>query len=98
MAKPDASRNDTRYILTDTAQRAHSAQIRAELETHIAEFLARGGKIEQVELSIGPEKEIPFRISNANLLIKKDKQDWKDHAVKTASYNFNPSPLQRGIK
>ena len=80
MAKPDTRSSEMRYILTDTAQRAHSAQIRAELETHIAEFLARGGKIEQVEIGIGPEKDLPFRISNVDLL-KKDKQAWKDHSV-----------------
>ena len=49
MAKPDTRSSEMRYILTDTHKRAASETIRAELDGHIAEFLAKGGEIIQVE-------------------------------------------------
>ena len=87
MAKPDIRSNDMRYILTDTHKRAASAVIREELADHVAAFLAKGGQIQQVEsgicvIGIGPEKDLPFRITNQDLVKKnKDKQAWKDHSA-----------------
>jgi len=82
MAKPEIRSSEMRYILTDTHKRAASETIRAELDGHIAEFLAKGGQIQQVEIGIGPEKDLPFRITNQDLIKKdKDKQAWKDHSV-----------------
>lgn len=87
MAKPDTRSSEMRYILTDTHRRAASAVIREELADHVAAFLAKGGQIQQVEsgtcvIGIGPEKDLPFRITNQDLIKKdKDKQAWKDHSV-----------------
>jgi len=82
MAKPDTRSSEMRYILTDTHRRTASAAIREELADHVAAFLAKGGQIQQVEIGIGPEKDLPFRITNQDLIKKdKDKQAWKDHSV-----------------
>jgi len=66
MAKPDTRSSEMRYILTDTHKRAASETIRAELDGHIAEFLAKGGEIIQVEHLINSnrvEPPKPFMIS-----------------------------------
>lgn len=61
MAKYDASRNDTRYILTDTSKRAACDAVQAELDGHIAEFLAKGGKIIEVEHLMDSNRDEPPR-------------------------------------
>ncbi len=66
MANPNIRSSDMRYILTDTSKRAASEAIQAELDGHIAEFLAKGGKIIEVEHLIDStraEPPRPFTIS-----------------------------------
>jgi len=67
---------DQRYSSEYAPSRQQSDLIRKEMEEHVAAFLAKGGKIQQLPSGASTITYVPFRISTEAQ--KADRQKWKE--------------------